>query len=84
MAKYNPFFEKARMTKIAETTPNPQVLNVVEKLRDLDFSPIFLTSERTNMNQLQNMTEQEVNKIRMAIKEVNGIYKKRVAGTKQA
>ena len=33
------------MTKIAETTP--KVLNVVEKLKDLNFSPIFLTSERT-------------------------------------
>jgi hypothetical protein len=48
MAKYNPFFEKAGMTKIAETTPNPQVLKVVEKLRAFNFNPVFLTSERTN------------------------------------
>jgi hypothetical protein len=68
MAKYNPFFEKAVMTKIAEITPNSQVLNVVEKLRDLNFSPIFLTSERTNMNQLQKVTETEVSKVRTIIK----------------
>jgi hypothetical protein len=48
MAKYNLFFEQAGMTKIAETTPNPQILTVVDKLRALNFSPIFLTSERTN------------------------------------
>jgi ABC-type ATPase with predicted acetyltransferase domain len=84
MAKYNPFFEKAGMSKIAETTPNPQILKVVEKLRDLNFSPIFLTAERTNMNKLQSMTEQEVSTVRMAIKEVKGIYRKRLAGTKQA
>jgi len=48
MAKYNLFFEKAGMTKIAETTPNPQILTVVDKLRALNFSQIFLTSERTN------------------------------------
>jgi ABC-type ATPase with predicted acetyltransferase domain len=84
MAKYNPFFEKAGMSKIAETTPNPQILKVVEKLRDLNFSPIFLTAERTNMNKLQIMTEQEVSTVRMAIKEVKGIYRKRLAGTKQA
>jgi ABC-type ATPase with predicted acetyltransferase domain len=84
MAKYNPFFEKAGMTKIAETQPNPQVLKVVEKLRALKFNPVFLTSERTNLNKLQNMTEKEVEKVRNAIKEVSGIYRKRVAGTKQA
>ena len=48
MAKYNPFFEKAEMTKIAETQPNPGILEVVEKLRAFNFNPIFLTSERTN------------------------------------
>jgi ABC-type ATPase with predicted acetyltransferase domain len=60
MAKYNPFFEKAGMTKIAETTPNPRILKIVEKLRALNFNPVFLTSERTNLNKLQNMTEKEV------------------------
>lgn len=59
MAKYNPFFEKAGMSKIAETTPNPQILNVVEKLRKLNFNPVFLTSERMNLNKLQNMAEKE-------------------------
>jgi len=81
MAKYNLFFEKAGMTKIAETTPNPQILTVVDKLRALNFSPIFLNSERTNMNQLQKVTETEVSKVRTAIKEVKGIYRKRVTGT---
>ena len=84
MAKYNPFFEKAGMTKIAQTTPNPQILKVIEKLRTFNFNPVLLTSERTNINKLQNMTETEVNKVRIAIKEVTGIYRKRVAGTKQA
>ena len=56
---------------------------MVEKLRDLNFSPIFLTSERTNMNQLRNMTKTEVSKFRTVIKRAKGIYRKRVAGTKQ-
>lgn len=70
MAKYNPFFEKAGMTKIAETQPNPHILKVVEKLRAFNFNPVFLTSERTNLNKLQNMTEKEMEKVRNAIKEV--------------
>jgi GNAT superfamily N-acetyltransferase len=84
MAKYNPFFEKAGMTKIAETTPNPQILKVVDKLRAFNFNPVFLTSEKANLNKLQSMTEKEVDRVRAVIKEVTGIYRKRVAGTKQA
>ncbi len=84
MAKYNPFFEKAGMTKIAETTPNPQVLKIVENLRAFNFDPVFLTSERTNMNKLQNMTEKEVDKVKMLLKKVSGIYRKRIAGARQA
>ena len=84
MAKYKPFFEKAGMTKIAETTPNPQILKIVEKLRVFNFDPVFLTSERTNMNKLQNMTKKEVSKVKLLIKKVSGIYRKRIASTKQA
>ncbi|MCW4016798.1 MAG: ATP-binding cassette domain-containing protein [Candidatus Bathyarchaeota archaeon] len=83
MAKYNPFLEKAGMTKITQSTPNPQVTKTVEKLADLNFNPVFLTSEKANINKLQNMTKTELNKVRDIIKEVKGIYRKRVAGTKK-
>jgi ABC-type ATPase with predicted acetyltransferase domain len=83
MAKYNPFFEKAGMTKITETTPNPNILKVVEKLRNLNFNPVFLTSEKMNNNKLQQITKKQVKTVRMALKEVTGIYRKRIAGTKK-
>jgi len=84
MAKYNPFFEKAGMNKIVETIPNPQVLKVMEKLSALNFNPVLLTSERTNINKLQQMTTKEVDGVKRVIKEVSGIYRKRIAGAKQA
>lgn len=84
MAKYNPFFEKAGMTKIAETRPNPGILKVVEKLRAFNFNPVFLTSERTNLNKLQRMTAKEVEGVKMVLKGVSGIYRKRVTGARQA
>ena len=56
----------------------------MEKLRAFNFNPVFLTSERANLNKLQKMTEKEVSKVRMVIKQVTGIYRKRIAGTKQA
>jgi ABC-type ATPase with predicted acetyltransferase domain len=83
MAKYNPFFEKAGMTKIAETTPNPQILKTVEKLKTFNFNPIFLTSEKANLHKLQNMTKKQLTDVRAVIKGVTGIYRKRVAGTKK-
>jgi ABC-type ATPase with predicted acetyltransferase domain len=84
MAKYNPFFEKAGMTKIAETTPNPHILKIVEKLRALNFNPVFLTSEQMNKKKLEQMTQEQVNRVKTVIKEISGIYRKRIAGTKQA
>jgi len=84
MAKYNPFFEKAGMTKIAETTPNPHILKTIEKLKKFNFNPVFLTSEKANLNKLQNMTKKQLEAVRTVIKGVTGIYRKRVAGTKKA
>ncbi len=84
MAKYNPFFEKAGMTKIAETTPNPNILKVVDKLRKFDFNPVFLTSEKANLHKLQNMTKKQVEGVRAVIKEVTGIYRKRLTSARQA
>jgi ABC-type ATPase with predicted acetyltransferase domain len=84
MAKYNPFLEKAGMTKIAETIPNPQILKVVEKLRAFNFNPVFLTSERMNRNKLQRMTAEEIDGVKMVLKEVSGIYRKRITGARKA
>ena len=56
----------------------------MEKLRDLNFNPVYLTSEKANINKLQKMTEKEVDKVKTALKEVSGIYRKRITGAKQA
>ena len=41
------------------------------------------TTRVANLNRLQNIAEPAVNKVRLAIKEVKGIYRKRIAGTKK-
>jgi len=85
MAKYNPFFEKAGMTKIAETKPHPEILRAVEKLRALHFNPIFLTSERTNLEKLWGMSTEDIKGIKRDFKEISGsIYRKRIMGVRQA
>jgi hypothetical protein len=49
MARYNPFFERAGLVKIAESKPDPKVSAAIEKLKALGFNPLFLSSEKYNM-----------------------------------
>jgi len=68
MAKYNPFFERAGMQKIAETAPSRHVLDAVEKLRPLGFNSILLSSERANMRTLEKMSNEEVEEVKNILK----------------
>jgi len=77
MAKYNPFFEKAGMTKIAETQP-PHI----EDCGEAENLQLQSGLPHLRKNKLQNMTE--IDGVKGVIKEVSGIYRKRIAGTKQA
>jgi len=85
MAKYNPFFEKAEMKKIAESRPNPRVVGAVEKLRKLGFNPVFLTSETTNLKKLRGMSADGVEEVRDVFKAISGgIYGRRILSIYQA
>jgi len=86
MARYNPFFERAGMTKIAESKPARVIVEGVEKLRQLGFNPIFISSEKYNMQQLRN-DHGKVEAVREVFKFVSkagGIYRKRLAAVHQA
>jgi ABC-type ATPase with predicted acetyltransferase domain len=54
MARYNPFFERAGMRKVAESTPDRRVLQALAKLDEIGFNPVFLSSTEYNMQQLCN------------------------------
>jgi ABC-type ATPase with predicted acetyltransferase domain len=53
MARYNPFFEHGGMRKIAESKPDKTVSSAIEKLKALGFNPLFLSSEKYNMQTLR-------------------------------
>lgn len=83
MARYNPFFEKAGMTKVAETRPDEVILEAIEELRTLGFNPIFLASIKYNLQRLCNKPT-VVSKVREVLKFISkkgggGIYRKRIA-----
>jgi len=84
MAKYNPFLERAGMQKIDESRPSPQLVKAVERLREIGFSPVFLTSEITNLKKLRGMAPKEVDEVRNVFKEISGIYGRRLLSIYQA
>jgi len=60
MAQYNPFFEKAGMTKIMERFPSHNILDAIEKLRQLGFNPMLLGSTKYNLETLKRMNPTEI------------------------
>jgi len=68
MAKYNPFFERAGMEKIAESKPSKHVSEAIEKLHSLGFNPILLSSEKTNMRKLEKMSKRKNEEVKNTLK----------------
>jgi len=66
MAKYNPFFERAGMTKIQETKPPKQATAIRQTLADLDFNLTLLSSEKYVTSQLKRLTQTELSTLKQA------------------
>ena len=77
MARYNPFFEKAEMQKIAEQTPSQSCVDALEKLHTLGFNPILLASTKQNIRQLKKMSYQELEKCRDILATVQSLRLRR-------
>ncbi|MCW4029078.1 MAG: ABC transporter ATP-binding protein [Candidatus Bathyarchaeota archaeon] len=53
MAKYNPFFEKAGLKKIAQSSPNRHVNEALARLEALGFDAALMGSEGYNLQKLR-------------------------------
>jgi len=69
MAKYNPFFERAGMTKVQETPPPKQALAIREVLAELGFNITLLGSEKYVVSQLQNLSDSDISQVRQAFRD---------------
>jgi len=69
MAKYNPFFEKAGMQKVAEGKPNMNLLHAIGQLQELGFNPSMLDSVNENRKLIKNV---EGGKVIGILKELSG------------
>lgn len=80
MAQYNPFFEKAGMKRIAKRKPSKGVLDAVEKLRQFGFDPIFLASERHNLEALSRLDFKQMHQVKEVLLSITDCPFKRLAG----
>jgi len=81
MARFNPFFERAGMRKIAVSQADRRLLRYVAKLEELGFSHTFLSSQAYNLHKLEADSTLVV-KVKAVLRDFgrnNGLYRKRLA-----
>jgi len=86
MAKYNPFFERAGMRRVAQSTPDRCLTQALAQLETLGFNTIFLSSQNYNLQKIQGnstLTE-KVKDILRQVSKRGGIYRRALAGTHDA
>jgi hypothetical protein len=69
MAQYNPFFERAGMALIQQTTPPKQALVIQSSLSQFGFNTTLLSSQSHITTQLKHLTPTELAKLRQTFKE---------------
>jgi GNAT superfamily N-acetyltransferase len=84
MARYNPFFEKAGMQKIAEAKGDSTVQKAVKDLEKLGFKPYALASRETNLNYLKQLELTELQKVKESLLSISQGYYKRLKGSGKA
>lgn len=55
MARYNPFFEKAGMKRVAVKEPNPDLTKAIQKLEELGFHRALMASKAYNRRMLKEL-----------------------------
>jgi len=69
MARYNPFFERADMRKIAESPPVKTAIKIADVLKELGFNIAFLRSSKYVLKKLASLNAQELRFIRQVFAE---------------
>jgi len=71
MARYNPFFEKAGMKKVAEQPPPKETLKIAELLNSLGFNVRLLCSGKYVLGRLRSLSPEQISAIREAFIKYN-------------
>lgn len=82
MAKYNPFFEKAGMQRIAESKPSVHVSRVLKELEGLGFDNALMSSPSFNQQKIEQTSTEPVIDILTELSLHDGSIRRRLASTK--
>jgi ABC-type ATPase with predicted acetyltransferase domain len=78
MAKYNPFFERAGMRKIAESLSSQNLLDAVGQLCVLGFNSSMLGSVNQNLQEIRHVGKAKVFKVLEELSRREGSVRKRL------
>jgi hypothetical protein len=82
MAKYNPFFEKAGMQRIAESKPSVHVSRALKELEGLGFDNALMSSPSFNQQKIEQTSTEPVIDILTELSLHDGSIRRRLASTK--
>jgi ABC-type ATPase with predicted acetyltransferase domain len=80
MARYNPFFEKAGMQRIAESKPNPHVTKALEQLADLGFDTAMLAGTQYAQHAISEAGKETVTAILENLSKHDASVRRRLVG----
>jgi phosphoglycolate phosphatase-like HAD superfamily hydrolase len=80
MARYNPFFEKAGMQRIAESKPNPHVTKALEQLAALGFDTALLAGTQYAQHAISEAGKETVTAILENLSKHNASTRRRLIG----
>ncbi len=81
MAKYNPFFEKAGMRKVAVRKTGKSIKEAIEDLEKIGFKRYLLTSVKANRKVLEGLSEGEKEKVKQILLGVKQTHYRRLMAT---
>jgi ABC-type transport system involved in cytochrome c biogenesis ATPase subunit/GNAT superfamily N-acetyltransferase len=81
MAKYNPFFEKAGMQKIAESKPSEALEDALSKLQRLGFDCMLMGSVAYNQQKIAQTGSQPIIEILTELSQRDGGIRRRIVST---
>ncbi len=80
MARYNPFFEKAGMQRIAESTPSPHVTNALERLGKLGFDTALLANVHYCEQKVSEVGRETVSAVLETLSKQDAAVRRRLVG----
>ncbi len=82
MAKYNPFFEKAGMTRIAESKQNPHLTSALAELEAYGFETALLTATGLTEQKISTVGAEKVRNVLVELSKRDATIRRRLGNLK--